>query len=76
MAVTVLTSTSESERAETLHKWIQIAIDVKTALGNLFGFSAIMLGLCLPQVNVNLSLSSRNDYHGQKLKELFKKKKN
>lgn len=50
VAVTILTCASDVERAETLNKWIQIAIDTKTALGNLFGFCAIMLGLCMPQV--------------------------
>lgn len=53
VAVTILTCTNESERAEALNKWIQVAIDIKTALGNLFGFCAIMLGLCLPQVCLN-----------------------
>lgn len=54
VAVTILTCSSDIERAETLNKWIQIAIDTKTALGNLFGFCAIMLGLCMPQVCVEL----------------------
>lgn len=51
VAVTILTCQSDIERAETLNKWIQVAVDTKTALGNLFGFCAIMLGLCMPQVN-------------------------
>lgn len=50
VAVTILTCADESERTEILNKWIEIAIDTKTALGNLFGFCGIMLGLCLPQV--------------------------
>ncbi|XP_037042558.1 breast cancer anti-estrogen resistance protein 3 homolog isoform X3 [Bradysia coprophila] len=50
VAVTILTCQSDDERAETLNKWIQVAIDTKTALGNLFGFCAIMLGLCMPQI--------------------------
>ncbi|KAJ8960759.1 hypothetical protein NQ318_020052 [Aromia moschata] len=50
VAVTILTCADESERTETLNKWIEIAIDTKTALGNLFGFCGIMLGLCLPQI--------------------------
>lgn len=57
VAVTILTCSDDSERAETLNKWIQIAIDTKTALGNLYGFSNIMLGLCMPQVG---SLFSNN----------------
>lgn len=54
VAVTILTCSSDAERAETLNKWIQVAVDTKTALGNLFGFCAIMLGLCMPQVSVVL----------------------
>lgn len=50
VATTILTAPNDIERAETLNRWIQIAIDTKTALGNLFGFAAIMLGLCMPQV--------------------------
>ncbi|KAG8335602.1 hypothetical protein J6590_064314 [Homalodisca vitripennis] len=50
VAVTILTCATEGERAETLNKWIQVAIDTKTALGNLFGFASIMLGLCMPQI--------------------------
>jgi SH2 domain-containing protein 3C len=50
VAVTILTCPSDDERAETLNKWIQIAIDTKTALGNLFGFCCVMLGLCMPQI--------------------------
>ncbi|KAK4879548.1 hypothetical protein RN001_007694 [Aquatica leii] len=50
VAVTILTCADEVERTETLNKWIEVAIDTKTALGNLYGFCGIMLGLCLPQV--------------------------
>lgn len=50
VAVTVLTCNCDEERADTLNKWIQVAVDTKTALGNLFGFCAIMLGLCMPQI--------------------------
>lgn len=50
VATTILTCQSDSERAETLNKWIQVAVDTKTALGNLFGFCSIMLGLCMPQI--------------------------
>lgn len=51
IAVTILTCSDDAERADTLNKWIQIAVDTKTALGNLYGFSNIMLGLCMPQVS-------------------------
>lgn len=60
VAVTILTCQSDLERAETLNKWIQIAVETKTALGNLFGFSAIMLGLSMPQVG---SVSSSVGFH-------------
>lgn len=50
VAVTVLTSADDPEKADTINKWIQIANDAKTALGNLYGFTNIMLGLCMPQV--------------------------
>lgn len=56
VAVTILTCADDSERADTLNKWIQIAVDTKTALGNLYGFSNIMLGLCMPQVSLAFSL--------------------
>lgn len=50
VAVTVVTCNCDEERADTLNKWIQVAVDTKTALGNLFGFCAIMLGLCMAPV--------------------------
>ncbi|KAK3908964.1 Breast cancer anti-estrogen resistance protein 3-like protein [Frankliniella fusca] len=50
VAVTILTCPTEVERAELLNKWIQVAVDTKTALGNLYGFCGIMLGLCMPQL--------------------------
>ncbi|XP_038107372.1 breast cancer anti-estrogen resistance protein 3 homolog [Culex quinquefasciatus] len=50
VAVTILTCQDDLERAETLNKWIQVAVETKTALGNLFGFCAIMLGLSMPQI--------------------------
>ncbi|KAJ8683529.1 hypothetical protein QAD02_019321 [Eretmocerus hayati] len=50
VATTVLTCGTPLERAMTISRWIQVAIDAKTALGNLFGFSAIMLGLSLSQI--------------------------
>ncbi|XP_017780373.1 PREDICTED: breast cancer anti-estrogen resistance protein 3 isoform X2 [Nicrophorus vespilloides] len=50
VAITILTCYDEDDRAETLNKWIEIAIDTKAALGNLYGFCGIMLGLCLPQI--------------------------
>ena len=51
VAITVLKTEDLCERAEIIHKWIQVAIDTKTAMGNLFGFTGIMLGLCIPEVS-------------------------
>lgn len=53
VAVSVLTCQTDIDRAEILSKWIQIAVESKTALGNLFGFACIMLGLCMPQVIIH-----------------------
>ncbi|XP_059617974.1 SH2 domain-containing protein 3C [Phlebotomus argentipes] len=50
VAVTILTCSTDEERTELLNKWILVALDVKTAMGNLFSFCGIMLGLCMPQI--------------------------
>lgn len=52
LAVDVLgcTGTTE-ERASLLHKIIQIAAELKSTMGNMFGFTAVMRALELPQVN-------------------------
>ncbi|GAB0089018.1 breast cancer anti-estrogen resistance protein 3 homolog [Sergentomyia squamirostris] len=50
VAVTILTCPTDEERTEVLNKWILVALDTKTAMGNLFGFCGIMLGLCMPQI--------------------------
>lgn len=52
LAVDVLgcTGTTE-ERAGLLHKIIQIAAELKSTMGNMFGFAAVMRALELPQVN-------------------------
>ena len=51
VAVTILTCAKEADRAEILNKWIEVAIETKTALGNLYGFCGVMMGLCMPQVS-------------------------
>lgn len=43
-----------NERAEVIYRWIQVAVDTKTAMGNLYSFTGIMLGLCLPEVSTTL----------------------
>uniref|UniRef100_A0A3Q3IRD4 SH2 domain containing 3Cb n=1 Tax=Monopterus albus TaxID=43700 RepID=A0A3Q3IRD4_MONAL len=52
LAVHVLgcTGTNE-ERAGLLHKIIQIAAELKSTMGNMFGFAAVMRALELPQVS-------------------------
>lgn len=52
LAVAVLgcTRTTE-ERAGLLHKMIQIAAELKSTMGNMFGFASIMRALELPQVH-------------------------
>ncbi|XP_057328021.1 breast cancer anti-estrogen resistance protein 3 homolog isoform X1 [Microplitis mediator] len=50
VAVTVLAGATAIERAATISKWIKVAVDTKTALGNLYGFCGVMLGLCVPQI--------------------------
>ncbi|XP_029618295.1 SH2 domain-containing protein 3C isoform X2 [Salmo trutta] len=51
LAVEVLGCTgSTEERASLLHKTIQTAAELKSNLGNMFGFAAIMRTLELPQI--------------------------
>lgn len=53
MAVDLLGCTgSTEERAALLHKTIQLAAELKSNLGNMFGFAAVMRALELPQVRV------------------------
>ncbi|KAM7018749.1 SH2 domain containing 3Cb isoform 2-T2 [Tautogolabrus adspersus] len=52
LAVDVLGCTgSTDERAGLLHKLIQIAAELKSTMGNMFGFAAVMRALELPQVS-------------------------
>lgn len=51
VAITILTCGDEDVRAQVLNKWIQIAIETKTALGNLYGYTGIMQGLSLAQIS-------------------------
>ncbi|XP_042193123.1 SH2 domain-containing protein 3C isoform X1 [Callorhinchus milii] len=51
MTVDILGCTgSTEERAVLLHKTIQLAAELKSNLGNLFGFAAIMKALEMPQI--------------------------
>lgn len=52
MAVDLLGCTgSTEERAALLHKTIQLAAELKSNLGNMFGFAAVMRALEMPQVS-------------------------
>ncbi|XP_062333524.1 SH2 domain-containing protein 3C [Osmerus eperlanus] len=42
---------STEERAALLHKIIQLAAELKSSLGNMFGFAAVMRALELPQIS-------------------------
>ncbi|KAK3087173.1 hypothetical protein FSP39_002571 [Pinctada imbricata] len=48
--VTVLTCGKVTERAQMLSQWIQIASELRSSLGNLFGFANVMEGLTASQV--------------------------
>lgn len=50
VAVTILIGSSVEERTAMLNCWIEIAIESKTALGNMYGFAGLLLGLCMPQI--------------------------
>lgn len=50
VATTVLTAREDAGRAKAIHKWIEIAFETKTALGNSFTFSAIMDALSMDQI--------------------------
>ena len=50
VAITILTCSSLEDRADMISQWIEIAIECKTALGDMYGFAGLMLGLCTPQV--------------------------
>ena len=62
MAVDLLGCTgSTEERAALLHKTIQLAAELKSSLGNMFGFAAVMRALELPQVRgmqIEITISS------------------
>ncbi|XP_069742558.1 SH2 domain-containing protein 3C-like isoform X3 [Narcine bancroftii] len=52
MAVDILGCTgSTEERAALLHKTIQLAAELKSNMGNMFGFAAVMKALELPQIS-------------------------
>lgn len=55
IAVDILGCTGTLEdRAATLNRIIQVAVELKDSMGDLYSFSAIMKALEMPQVNVHL----------------------
>lgn len=60
IAVDILGCTGNVEdRAATLNRIIQVAVELKESLGDLYGFSAIMKALEMPQVKICFSLCSK-----------------
>lgn len=60
IAVDILGCTGNVEdRAATLNRIIQVAVELKDSLGDLYAFSAIMKALEMPQVKICLSLPSK-----------------
>lgn len=41
-----------------LNLWIEVAIECKTAFGNMYGFAGLMFGLCMPQVYIYVRILS------------------
>lgn len=58
MAVTILTCPSVEDRMAMLNLWIEVAIECKTAFGNMYGFAGLMFGLCMPQVYIYVCISN------------------
>lgn len=67
MAVDLLGCTgSTEERAALLHKTIQLAAELKSNLGNMFGFAAVMRALELPQVKRDTDTSHHHKHKNSK----------
>lgn len=59
VAASILNLEDDEERVKVIAKWIGVAVEAKTALGDLYGFAAIVEGLCMPQVRHHVVTSSR-----------------
>lgn len=53
--VTTLTCGKVTERAKMLSQWIQIAVELRSTFGNLFGFASVMEGLTSDHVSTGSS---------------------
>lgn len=70
IAVDILGCTGTLEnRAGTLNKIIQVAVELKDAMGDLYAFSAIMKALEMPQVRYWLCAASLTSGHSTLVKE-------
>lgn len=56
VTLTVLICAKYVERAQMLQQWIAIANELRSTLGNLYGFSSVMAGLKRPQVRLFLKI--------------------
>lgn len=64
MAVDLLGCTGNmEERATLLYKTIQLAAELKSTMGNMYGFAAIMRALELPQVRGETEFISLLKHH-------------
>ncbi|KAF0288492.1 SH2 domain-containing protein 3A [Amphibalanus amphitrite] len=46
----VVSLEDDDQRVRTINRWIEVAIETKTALGNLYGFANVVQALCSSQV--------------------------
>lgn len=54
--VTTLTCGKVTERAKMLSQWIQIAVELRSTFGNLFGFASVMEGLTSDHVSTAITM--------------------
>lgn len=48
--IMILTCSKPTDRARMLSQWIQVAMELRSFLGNLFGFTVVMEALLAPQI--------------------------
>ncbi len=59
LSITLLTTVEKDTRVKLLCQWIQIAECLKSNMGNMFGFAAIMDGLGSKQVGLHTGCCQR-----------------
>ena len=56
VSLSIVTAGDAMERARLLHRFIEVASLLQSGkYGNLFSFIAVMQGMAVPQVNINVS---------------------